>query len=327
MVENKFSEINFPEERDNMHIEKQKSVVVFYYSGVGGTRLVAEVLARMLRLYFEVEIVGVDSNLIVDMSDSDLQEYILKFNMLIFGCPVYRMMPPKPMAEFVSRLARFDAPMRAYTFMTKSGVSGDATLELIKLLEEKNILVGGFVELIAPGTDLNVVIKKRKREGDDFGVFRNFANSIGGTLCGGRGALELVKGMAKDICRIIVSDGIKIKKPKPKKLLMIFWWWLQINFLDKTEEEMHKIKFREPCNKCGKKCVALKCTQNAWVEAGDGKLVFDKGRCVACQMCVNMCPNSFIISNQQEISGTEDFPRLNRKFYKRAGKKFFKGSK
>lgn len=311
-----------------MDIVKNKGrVLIVYFSGVGGTRVVAEVLADLLKSKFfmsvDLEIANIDEAPVIGMDDAELQAYLSGFDMLIFGMPVFRMMPPDPMVEFIDRIKKFEEPVRAYTFMTKTGISGDATLELTKMLEVKNIIVCGFGEIIAPATDMNLMVKRKNAEGEDFGIFRNFAASIPDALFfGGRGALGLIREMAKDIFLIMFSERIESMKPKPKWYMDCIMWPIQIRFLDPTEEKMHEIRMLESCSKCGEKCVAWKCSRNAWTDNGNGP-EFVRENCIACQMCVYMCPKSIFVCTPQMEKGTVGNPKLNRKFYREARKRFF----
>lgn len=307
-----------------MHLKgRVKRALILFYSGSGGTRVVAEVLKEQLQEHgLKVEIKGVDSSSILSMSNSDLQGYLSGFDILVFGCPVYRMVAAKPMRDFVARIARFDEPMRAYVFMTKTAVSGDAVLELSEILRERNVVVGGFGEIIAPNTDLNVAIKMKRKKDEKFGLFRNFSSSIFYALLGGGGARRLVQSMAVEIYEMLLSQEIRVKRPRRKIISGIFWWWAQVNYLDEGEERFHQIKLRkEECHEC-KKCIIWRCTQNAWIEE-DGQAVFKRAKCVGCQMCVNRCPNMIVVSEQQVSCGTIFYPRLTRKFYKDAKIKFF----
>ena len=296
-----------------------QKVLVLYYSGVGGTRVVAKTLTlRLNRLPgVNADVVAVDSAF---LDEANLSTYLAGYDMLVFGCPVFRMAPPKPMVDFLERLPRFPKQTKAFTFMTKSGISGDATHDLIELLVERNICPGGWIELIAPGTDMNLVVKRRVNR-NPFGLFRNFASGIIDTLRGGHQANQLLNQATEQIQQILTSDDIHVVQPR-LKWYMNTMWWIQERFLDPIEHRMHEIKFRKPCVSCGENCVALKCTQEAWQPAYGGP-TFNKSKCVACMMCVNFCPDQVIICEQQVVAGTEDYPRLTRPFFRAARKRFF----
>jgi flavodoxin len=108
-----------------------KSIVI-YYSKSGNTQKVAQAVAAGLKA---------EAKRIDEINSSELAKY----DLVVFGSPVWGGKPAAPLAEFISLMPRLDGK-KVGVFCTKSLFGDKSTLAAMKLtLEDKGAIhLGGF---------------------------------------------------------------------------------------------------------------------------------------------------------------------------------------
>ena len=107
------------------------NISILYHSGAGNTKLISELLYEQLKQTHEVEVHHIDSKFNND--------YLSKFDLLIFGFPTHHAAPSLSMAEFINHLDKFDHRVKSFIFTTYGLYPGNSLRILAKQLNNKNI--------------------------------------------------------------------------------------------------------------------------------------------------------------------------------------------
>jgi ferredoxin/flavodoxin len=264
-----------------------RRVSILYFSGTGGTRLVAELLGEILSGRDECDVAGIEDSRAFELAaDSDL---------LVFCYPTYYLGPPPSMHEFVEALGPFDPPRAAYVVTTCELYTENSIRRLGLRLRKRGILVAGSKVVHAPGSDVTCVLP-----GALVPWWYRFE----------KGLARKLLAIAEEIRAVRESRGIHESIPRPKwytpftQLLQV----LVLNRFDGWRGGMRVL--RDRCTLCGA-CVRA-CDRKAW-EMGEEGLLHKSERCELCTRCIHRCPRNAIVL----IGLLKDNRRLDARLYAR----------
>jgi ferredoxin/flavodoxin len=264
-----------------------KRVTVLYFSGTGGTRLIAELLAELLSASLGSEICGIEDPRALDLA--------ARAEFLVLLYPTYYLSVPASMSEFVERLGRRDPPKPAYIVTSFELYPENSVRRMALGLKSRGFSVVGSGIVRAPGSDATCVLPS-------FLVpwLYRFEKGLPGKL----------RALAREIRSLAESADPRESIPPPKWYTP-FTQLLQVLFLNR----FHKWRFRfrvleDRCTLCG--ACATRCARNAWTMS-DGALVHLPESCELCTGCIHRCPKKAIVL----IKGLKDNPRLDARLYAR----------
>ena len=234
-------------------------MAMFYFSGTGNSRYVAELYCRHM---------GVECYSIEDEVDFDA---ILAGHEIVGFCyPVYLSRVPRIMREFVARHKRALKGKKAAIFCTQMLLSGDGARAFADLLPKGHIQVVYAEHFFMPNNFTNLFLLPPTSERQK----RKF------TACARR--------KMRRVCRDIKS-GVVVKRgfnPVGRAL-----GFIQAPLLPAAERAARRsVKVRGNCTRC-RICVSV-CPVNNLVLRGD-KLLHRRD-CTMCYRCVNKCPQKAI---------------------------------
>jgi ferredoxin/flavodoxin len=260
---------------------------ILYFSGTGGTRLVAELLGELLSPGADCEVTNIE--------DGRAASRAAAAELLVLCYPTFYLNPPPSMREFADRLGPFDRPKKAYVITTCELYSENSIRSLCLGLRKRGIAVAGSKVVSAPGSDVTCVIP-------DWLVPRlyRFEKGLTGKLLAIAAEIEAIAGAE------LARESI----PAPRWYTP-FTQLLQILFLNRFDAWRYRMRaLPERCARCGE-CARL-CGRGAWAMK-EGLPVLDPERCELCTRCLHRCPSKAIVL----IKGLKDNRRLDAPLYAR----------
>jgi ferredoxin/flavodoxin len=264
---------------------RRSRISLLYYSGTGGTKLVAELLGEILSAGNEVRVTGVyDPRSLERAAESDI---------LVLCYPTYFLRPAPSMREFIGRLGPFDPPREAYIVTTDELYAENSIRACALMLRERGVLVVGSKVVRAPGSDATCLLP-----GALVPWLYRFERAFPRKL----------RSIAGEIDALAAAPGSRGFIPAAKWYTP-FAQLLQVLILNRFEGWRGKFRvIPERCTLCG--ACAAACDRGAWVVSGDA-LVHVPERCELCTRCIHRCPNRAIVL----IEALKDNPRLNPRLY------------
>ena len=232
--------------------------MVFYFSGTGNSRFVAEYIARAL----EDETVDVGA-LIKEGKPYSCD----KTGAFVFVGPIYVSAPARPLTEFIEK-SEFSKDVKAYFIMTCASAIGSTPVIAKQICETKGWTYMGSHKVVMPQNYIAY-----------FTTFDRAKNA------------EIINSSLPEMESIsaAISKGEVLEDPKmffgEKTITKWTCDWYYKDFM-KTK----KFKVNEGCISCGK-CVKG-CYQNN-IRLVDGKPVWGPD-CTHCMACINQCPKGVI---------------------------------
>lgn len=264
-----------------------KSILIVYHSGSGGTQTLSEVLQEKLRQTGTTDMVRVPL-------DFDHQR-LFGYDLLVFGFPTFYCKPSPSISEFVDQMPRFEVPKPAYAFTTLALYAENALRRFAKHLLEKNVVLIGSVEIRAPATDGSLLLPT---------PLIPFMFSY-------------EKGVHQKIERAVLEITSHLDTPPPRSKIPPPKWYtpfshlVQTLFLDGFGDNRYNMRILDDrCNNC-KRCVET-CRRGCW-QPGQDRPEFTVENCEFCLGCVHRCPTKAIVYAE----GMKDKPRLSPEFHKR----------
>ena len=262
-------------------------VSILYFSGAGGTKLVAEFLGEILSESVGGRVTGIEESLALGQAaGSDL---------LVLCYPTYYLESPPSMREFAERLGPFDPSRKAYIVMTCELYSENSIRGFALMLRKRGILVAGSNVVHAPGSDATCVFPSALVPWL-YRFEKRFPNKL--------------RAIADEIRAIGEARDIRETVPFPKWYTP-FTQTLQILILNRFDG--WRAGFRvlpDRCTLCGS-CVK-NCHRKAWIMK-DGGLVHIGESCELCTRCIHHCPKKAIVL----IERLKDNRRLDSRLYAR----------
>jgi ferredoxin len=261
-----------------------RRVTIAYHSAAGGTRVVAELLAELLSVDNDTQVVDVHAAGAVDAVGS------ADFAVLCY--PTYFLRPSLSMKEFIGRLGPAD--LSVYLVTTYELYTENCLRACASLVKDRGMTVVGSAAVRAPGTDLACVAP-------DWLIPWLYRFE--------RGLSRKLRSIAADI-RAAAGGEVRERIPHTK------WYTplaqvLQRGLLNGFFEWRGRIRIiPERCSACGA-CVSG-CARGGWVKEGSS-IRHRPERCELCTRCIHRCPQDAVVLLHQ----ARDYRRLDARLYAR----------
>lgn len=243
-------------------------VAILYFSGVGGTEVVAHLLGRLAGPGTPCEVLSVE--------DPRAAEKAAAPGLLVLCYPTYFLKPAGVMTEFLRGIPEGTGERRALLVTTYELYTGNSNRRAALLLRDRGIPVVGSYALRAPGTDVTCVVPDR--------------------LCGWLYRFE--RAFPRKAARIARSIADHAAAPAAGRIPAPKWytplaWALQVLALDGFIRFRDRIRILEDrCTSCGL-CVR-DCPRGAWRKTEEG-LEHAGELCDLCTRCVHRCPRKALV--------------------------------
>lgn len=234
------------------------STILFYFSGTGNTKLVANKIAKNLN----IEIKSMEEDLI-------FSNLINKKETIIIMYPVYYSTPPILVREFIKKYDDCFENKQVMSIVSQMGFSGDGAYVLSEYLPPSskliysrhinmpsnisNLPVIPYLEKIFVNLRINHALKKAKKISNE--IKNNNLRTQGGTKLGNKFGLSQRKGG-----------------------------------LEKENKNKSSVWVDDSCIGCGI-CEESCPVNNFYVENNKAE---SKGQCILCTRCENLCPKKSI---------------------------------
>lgn len=245
-----------------------KKILLAFYSGVGSTRTIAEVLQIRLQ----------DHNHRIDLLDIDVNtdaSIIEKYDFLIIGTPTHHCYPPKTVSEFIDKIGNQSKPINIFLFATYGLYVGNNLRKIAKSLLNKNIHTVGFTGFRSPATDATLMFPKIIRM-----MYKYESNAKD----------KIIKTVA-EIDRLIQADNPKVKMP-------FYKWYAPLDWLPNKFYTARKFDrdFKPNIRLVSARWNGeeIDCPRNCW-EMVDNKPKYRKDNCEFCLRCIHRTPNKAVI--------------------------------
>ena len=264
-------------------------VTLLYFSGAGGTKLVAQLVAELLSPRLGVEIASIDDSNALDLAAG------AEFLVLLY--PTFYLRAPASVREFVERLGSCDPPRPAYVVTSYELYPENSVRRTALGLKARGYSVLGSGIVRAPGSDATCV----------------FPSLLVPWLYRfEKGLPEKLSAIARQIGDLAESGDSPESIPPPKWYTP-FTQLLQILLFNRFHECRYRFRvLRDRCSLCGA-CIE-RCGRSAW-RMGEGAVVHDPERCELCTRCIHQCPKKAIVI----LEPLKDNPRLDARLYARLG--------
>jgi ferredoxin/flavodoxin len=264
-----------------------KRTSILYFSGIGGTKLVAELLGEILCASGDCRVLGI--------GDSRASARAVHSDLLVLCYPTYYLGPPPSMREFVESLGPFDPPKRAYVVTTCELYTENSIRRFALMLKKRGVLVVGSKVVHAPGSDATLVFPS---------VLVPWLYRFE------KGLPKKLRAIAQEIQSAAGVGDARESIPGPKWYTP-FTQLLQISILNRFDGSRRRMRvLADRCTLCGA-CVK-NCDRDAWAMDG-GSLVHASERCELCTRCMHRCPKRAIVL----IALLKDNPRLDPQLFAR----------
>lgn len=239
-------------------------VKIVYFSGTGNTKFLSE---KLLQKFKEKEVSNVE---LVPVEDAlnDIGSFECKDIILGIGYPVYDLMPPNIIIEFVNKLNKTKPRNMAFVFSTYTTNPHDSNYYIIERLQEKGFHVATQENFKAPGassyfySNPNYPIVKGKT------VFRTGIN-------------RQIDNFIINILNSNYRADIPIQYHRLHKLYQTF---SKMTFGILFYRNLKKNNNCINCGQCAKACP----TSNLLMQ--EGKLIIKNSNgCMRCLRCIQIC--------------------------------------
>ncbi|MHB0897167.1 MAG: EFR1 family ferrodoxin [Spirochaetales bacterium] len=267
---------------------RRAPVVILYFSGVGGTKVIAELLGRLLapRIARGCEVHSIE--------EDRAAEAATRAGFLVLCYPTYFLKPAPAMREFILSLPPGEKGRKVALVTSYELYTGNSNRVAAGLLTSRGFAVTGAYELRAPGTDVTCVVPDWA-----CGWLYRFESRFP----------EKVAKIAQRIAALVESPPTGARLPLPKWYTPLAWP-LQVLFLDGFIRRKDRMKvLGERCSGCDL-CVR-DCPRGAWRRTGAG-LEHRGETCDLCLRCVHHCPRRAIVLKK----GLKDNRRLDGALYR-----------
>lgn len=280
---------------------KPVSIGIFYFSGTGNTKIVAELFEKEFKSNgANVKIIAIE-----DILRKRVPLVINKYDIIGMGYPIHAFNAPKIFFDFIDRIP-FIKNKKTFTFKTSGDPwgYGGATIFVRDKLKSKGFDVFHENLIVMPA---NVVIKYND----------NLVKQLYNT------AIRKVKKMAEEILL-----G-KVKLQKNSFLLKIFTRIFSTMESSGAKYFGKDLKVSKSCNLC-EICIRNCPTNTIYKE--DNKIMFNKD-CALCMRCIYNCPKMaispkffkfFMIKDGYNIQKVINDPNIKGNFISSKTKGYFK---
>jgi Ferredoxin len=245
---------------------------IFFYSGVGSTRLVAKIYNS---IFIQQKIIT-KLHSMEEITDINI---VFDYDILIIGTPVYHGNISIIVKNFIDRLPSLQGK-RVFLFATCGLYPANCLHQFAKKLQEKapTIIGGNWYKM--PASDAQIIFPKLKY----------FAQPT----------KQLYKKIAKDCDYLLrISSRFstyrqwKVKKFNLYGLLNLPNEFFALKFKNKIRVD------KEKCIRC-QKCV-IHCPLNGFTQDCTDMTIFNQQNCENCYRCIHHCPVSALSINKKPI--------------------------
>jgi flavodoxin/ferredoxin len=264
---------------------KGPRISLLYFSGSGGTKLVAELAGEILSERYQCRI--------TDIYDPLAAEAASECELLVLLYPTYYLRAAPSMREFASRLGPFDPPRKAYLVATCELYSENAIRSLAFELRKRGLVVAGSKVLRAPGSDVTLVFPSALTP-----WWYRFEKRLP----------EKLVAIAREISAIAEATAAREAIPR-LKWYTPFTQLLQLLFMNHFDLFRDRLLvLPDRCTLCGA-CVKC-CDRQAWTMGPDG-LAHSGERCELCTRCLHHCSKRALVL----LRPLKDNRRLDSRLY------------
>jgi ferredoxin len=241
-------------------VNEMGKMLILYFSGVGATKKVAEIIYKRISQNCETDIFSIETKdkLIIDEYDA-----------LIIGTPCYHAAPPKVVMDYWEKINKLSEEKPAFIYNTRGLCSLNTNRILAKKLLEKNICTIMDKAYRSPASDGSIIAPFVKR-------FFEFEKDID----------KKVDNDCKNFIEML-NTGI-VKKYIPK-----FNIGSIINAPNKMAGQLITLRIylhKNKCIKCGY-CIEH-CPHKIFAKDKEDYPVFTKSKCENCYRCIHHCPKN-----------------------------------
>ena len=237
-----------------------KKVKIIYHSGVGNTKLIAEIFFQELKKTDNVTLIDIHKESLTSISDSDF---------LILGFPTYHCEPSKSMELFISKIKKAENPIPAFIFTT-CGLYSSNTLRIFsKKCIDLNIVPVGSRSYRTSATDAVLLFPY----------------------------IRFIKSYQKNTGKKIFSDIKLIKELLERNTVLAklprFKLHSILNYPNKVFGKILKRKIYLLKNQCIKCSLCIKnCPYHCFTQNTDFYPQFNIKNCENCYRCIHRCPET-----------------------------------
>jgi len=287
---------------------RQTPVTILYFSGVGGTRVIAELLGRLLvpRIARGCEVHSIEEDGAADAA--------ARAGFLVLCYPTYFLKPAPAMRDFILSLRPGGEGRRVVLVTSYELYTGNSNRVAAGLLGDRGFAVAGAYELRAPGTDVTCVVpdwacgwlyRFEPRFPEKIADIAQRVAVLAESQPAGGSPSKYSAADSPPAAAHPAEAGI----PSPKWYTPLAWP-LQVLFLDGFIRWKDRMKvLEERCSGCGL-CVR-ECRRGSWRRTGAG-LEHRGETCDLCLRCVHHCPKRAIVLKR----GLKDNRRLDGSLYR-----------
>jgi len=234
-----------------------KKVLILYFSGVGATKKVAELMCKKVSQSCHVDIFS--------MENTDIPS-IDNYDALIIGTPTYHAAPAKIVMHYFESIPRQTKEIPAFVFNTRGVASFNTNRLLSKKMYPKNIVTFMDRQYRSPASDGVLFAPFIKRF---FEFEKDFENKVNNDC----------------------ADFIELlSRNEAQGYIPGFHFGSIVNAPNKLAGHLISLKIRVHKNKCVKcgKCIE-KCPQSAFSADKDGFPQYAYKKCENCYRCIHHC--------------------------------------
>jgi len=261
-----------------------KKLALAYFSAVGSTKLVAELLSDILAREhgdaLRIEL--------ADIEKEGARALVEAADFAVFLFPTYYLKPAPPMRAFVEGLAISAEGKPCYLVATCELYTENCALRLARQLEAKGYIVTGATSIRATGSDVTAALPS----GLVPWLYR-FGKASGARL----------SEAARAIGSCIEAPRRAMPRPRWYTPLSQLLQIVALNHFDLMRYRLRALEDR--CTRCG--LCARVCPSGA-LSVGETKAFAAPDQCILCCRCVHACPERALVL----LKGLKDNPRIDR---------------
>jgi len=235
-----------------------KKILILYFSGVGATKRVAELMYSFMSQICTTDIFSIENNADFNINDYDA---------LIIGTPVYHAAPSYVVKDYFDSISPLIKATPAFIYNTRATWSCNTNRILAKQIQGKNIITITDKDYRSPASDGSLIVPFIQRF---FEFEKNLQQKI---------TLDCTAFL-----KLLQEDTLQGYIPR-------FRFSSVINAPNKLAGQLTTFKIhlhREKCNKCSK-CID-DCPHNALDKDISGYPVLIVKNCENCYRCIHHCP-------------------------------------
>jgi ferredoxin len=244
---------------------------LYYFSGTGNTKFVADKFREQFRKYgkeLELELINIEYAEEVDLKDCKY---------LIIGTPIHAEMPPRVIIDFMGKLPHGNSEIKCVVYTTQ-GANGRASVEYLKRMLVKK----GY----------NVLIQTCFRMANNYYFGTGIERTEEEIACYCKKAEEKIKNITE---KLFKNENVR----ESASGIKIFMSKIASNgfykFLPKLSSNLASTA---DCIKCG---LCLRNCPKGNITFEEGRAIFH-GKCIMCTRCIHLCPINAIRYKGKKIN-------------------------